>query len=277
MHHRVARITAVLVATIATACAPARRGGDHERLVLQLDALDYAFAAPDTLRAGLITLRMHNRGIEYHHAQLVRLEQGRSFADLAAAIRQGGHGPSPSWLRHVGGPGAAAPGDSSDATLELTPGRYAVLCLIPGPDGQPHLAKGMMKPIEVVAGAPAPPVRSDLVMVLDDYNFELSGVLRPGVQTIEVTNAAGQPHEVVVARLEPGSTAQEFLTWAMDGAQGEPAGRFLGGTVGLDRGERNWITLDLVPGRYLLLCFLPDAADHRPHVAHGMIRQLEVH
>jgi hypothetical protein len=29
-------------------------------------------------------------------------------------------------------------------------------------------------------------------------------------------------------------------------------------------------------GEYVLLCFVPDSGDGRPHVAHGMVRRLRV-
>jgi hypothetical protein len=38
----------------------------------------------------------------------------------------------------------------------------------------------------------------------------------------------------------------------------------------------NYLTLDLEPGRYALYCFVPDARDGKEHVAHGMIREIEV-
>jgi hypothetical protein len=36
------------------------------------------------------------------------------------------------------------------------------------------------------------------------------------------------------------------------------------------------MTLDLVPGDYVLVCYVPDAHDGKPHLAHGMIRELVV-
>jgi hypothetical protein len=36
------------------------------------------------------------------------------------------------------------------------------------------------------------------------------------------------------------------------------------------------MTTDLVPGTYVLVCFVPDAHDGKPHSQHGMIRQLTV-
>jgi len=34
--------------------------------------------------------------------------------------------------------------------------------------------------------------------------------------------------------------------------------------------------VDLKPGRYALICFLPDASDGKPHFEHGMVREIEL-
>jgi len=36
------------------------------------------------------------------------------------------------------------------------------------------------------------------------------------------------------------------------------------------------MNLDLAPGRYALICFVPDSASGKPHAALGMIGELEV-
>ncbi len=270
-------LTLLLAALAATGCSRAEAVRSEGPTVLHVNAADYAFTAPDTVRGGLITVRLHNTGTEVHHAQLVRIDAGKTFAEFAAMVAGGGHGPWPAWVRQIGGPNAVEPNDSTDVTLALPSGRYAFICLIPSPDGVPHFAKGMLRAFEVVpGGVPVPPARADLVMVLDDYRFDLSAALRAGRQTIEVTNAASQPHEVVLVALAEGSTAQDLLAWVANGEQGPAPGRFIGGTVGLDRGERNWLTLDLVRGTYALLCFLPDAGDGRMHLEHGMVREIVV-
>src|SRR5678815_2352898 len=53
-------------------------------------ATDYSFAAPDTIPAGLTELRLLNRGTEMHHAMLVRLDAGKTMADLFAAMQSEG-------------------------------------------------------------------------------------------------------------------------------------------------------------------------------------------
>src|SRR5919205_417196 len=58
--------------------------------VIDIMASDYAFDAPDTLPAGLVTVRLMNHGQEPHHAQLLRLNDGVSFDDFAAALEAEG-------------------------------------------------------------------------------------------------------------------------------------------------------------------------------------------
>jgi len=57
---------------------------------------------------------------------------------------------------------------------------------------------------------------------------------------------------------------------------GPPPLEPVGGTAGMGRGVSNDLILDLAPGEYGLFCFVPDAKDGRPHVAHGMVKQVTV-
>lgn len=281
---RVLPLTTLAAAAAAgltlNACGRAEAGSDApaaEAHAMHVTAMNYAFHAPDTVPAGLVRVRMDNAGTELHHTQMVRLDSGRTFQDLAAVL-SGPPGPLPKWIRHVGGPGAVIPGDSSEVTMILEPGSYALLCYVPNVENVPHFALGMMRPFVVSPStrAAARPPAADLAMVLDDYRFDLSGALRAGRQTIEVSNVASQFHEVVFMRMEPGKTALDFGRWEMTGRQGPPPGRPIGGPVGLDTGERNWFTVDLTPGNYSLICFYPDRRDGKPHFEHGMTRDFVI-
>ena len=266
----------------AAEAAPAR--------VVVVTARDYAFEMPDTLTAGRTEVQLVNKGAELHHAALVRLDAGKTAADLYAALKAGG--PPPAWMHDVGGPNASTPGARSAAVVDLAPGAYVMLCLVPSPDGTPHVMKGMSRAFTVVAdgqvrlasrvhgasAAPAAPLVAgapDVTMTLTDYDFVLSRPLARGRHVLRVRNGASQPHEVFVARLAPGKTAAEALAWA-EKPQGPPAFQPLGGTVGMAPGVANDIALDLAPGEYALYCFYPDAKDGKPHVAHGMMKQFTV-
>lgn len=236
---------------------------------------EFAFAAPATIPAGLTTVRMVNEGKEMHHVQLVRLDEGHTLAELLQLAASEGE-PIPAWATFVGGPNVHAPGAHSDATMELKPGEYALVCFIPSPDGVPHIAKGMVKPLTVVpASSQARATEADVRMTLTDYAFDMEPEITAGRRGINVVNAASQPHEVVVMRLAAGKTAQDVLAW-MERMDGPPPAVPLGGTTLLSTGESNRIAADFTPGEYVLLCFVPDVKDGKPHVAHGMVRQITV-
>ena len=59
------------------------------------------------------------------------------------------------------------------------------------------------------------------------------------------------------------------------GASGPPKGVLVGGITGIEKGERVSFTGEFEPGRYGLICFIPDATG-RPHFLHGMTSELTV-
>lgn len=240
-------------------------------------ARDFSYVAPDTVPSGPTTFRLINEGPDFHHLQLVRLEEGRTAGDLMRHLTSG-PAPWPSWAIEVGGPMTPnAPGEEMAATLDLKPGEYAMICLIPAPDGQLHIMKGMMRPLTVAPGEG--PARSmpeaDIVMTLDDYSFVTDRPITPGRHAIRVVDAAVQAHEVVIVKLEAGKTAGDFLQW-VEKREGAAPGRIVGGATGLVGGEDNVISVDFETGRYALLCFVPDHVDGRPHFLHGMATEIEV-
>lgn len=254
--------------TEASATAPAS---------VNVTATDFAFEAPATAPAGTTTIRLANKGKELHQAQLIKLEDGKTMADLAKALKN--PGPPPPWVKFVGGPNGIAPGQNAEATSVLAPGQYVYICLIPSPDGVMHAAKGMMRPFEVTesatASAPAEP-KADVTIKLVDYDFQPSQPLKPGRHTIRVENAGPQPHELVILRLAPGKKVEDFAHWAETGLKGPPPAEPLGGVGLLDKGGHGHFSADLTPGEYGFICFVPDGKDGKPHLVHGMMKNFKV-
>jgi uncharacterized cupredoxin-like copper-binding protein len=246
--------------------------------VMKVTARDYAFEAPDTVLAGRTEIRLSNRGKELHHVWLVRLEGGKTAADFFAAMQKGG--PQPAWAKDAGGPNSPVPGGESAAVVDLQAGNYVLACVIPSPDGKPHIMKGMAKPLTVVAKKNTPVRTSaaaapDVKVTLSDYDFKLSRPLTAGHHVVRITNTASQAHELFFARLAPGKTTQDALAW-IEKMQGPPPLQPLGGIAGLGTGQSNDFAVDLTPGEYGLFCFIPDAKDGKPHVAHGMVKKITV-
>jgi len=249
--------------------------------VVTITTTEYAFGMPDTIPAGLTTFRLVNQGKELHHASLVRLRDGKTVADFQAGIAAAmkNHTPPPAWMGFAGGPNAVTVGDTATATQLLEPGSYVFVCWIPSLDGVPHVMKGMMHPLVVTGGttpAAAEPA-ADATIKLTDYDFQLSQPLTAGRHVVRVENTGAQVHEIVIAALAPGKTLQDFVAWEEGGEKGPlPTGEWLGGVTNLDVGGRSQFTTNLPPGSYLLLCFWPDVKDGKPHIMHGMAKQITV-
>lgn len=242
--------------------------------VVDISAGDYFYTMADTLLSGATTFRLTTNGTELHHVQLVRVPDDKSLEDVMGAMQAG---PPPEWANFVGGPNAPTPmSGTSSVTLDLQPGKYIALCVIPSPDGTPHVAKGMSKTFVVTQNPAAAALPAATVtMSLTDYDFALSTPLTAGSHVMQVTNNAEQEHEVFIAKLAPGATAAQLLSW-IEKPEGPPPGEAMGGTVGMDKGASNLVHLDLTPGEYALICFIPDAKDGKPHFVHGMMKQISV-
>jgi uncharacterized cupredoxin-like copper-binding protein len=240
--------------------------------VVEVTATDYAFAMPDTLASGVTTFRLVNQGAELHHMVLMKLPDGMTVADLAKMPE----GAPPAGAVMVGGPNAAMPGANIEGTLDLAPGTYAVFCVIPASDGKPHMMKGMVRGLVVTPGTssaalPAP----DVTVTLSDYDFQLSAPLTAGRRVIRIENTAEQPHEFIFVKLEAGKTVQDFLRWAMK-MEGPPPAMPMPGSSPKSKGVSNTVVVEVTPGDYALVCYVPDAKDGKSHVEHGMAKQITV-
>lgn len=267
----------VVLAVSVVACSKREEAVAPPPPVVTFTASDFAFQGPDTIPSGVVTLRLVNHGPSLHHVQLMQLGEGKTYDSLMAALRN--PGPPPAWARFVAGPNPPAPGDSSEITESLRPGHYAMICEIPDERGVPHIAMGMMKPLVVApaaAGAAAPEPTAHVEIALSDYDFALSAPLTAGTQTLKITNAGPQPHEIFFARLDSGVTAQQLVDWIHAGMRGRPPARPLGGASAFLPGEHVFVNLTLAAGDYALLCFFPDAGDGREHLMHGMMKQIHV-
>jgi uncharacterized cupredoxin-like copper-binding protein len=264
-------VTGMLGLLAHTLAAPPR--------VVTVKAFDYRFEAPTTIPAGTITFRLRNEGKEVHHLWIVQLTEGKKPADFMKAMKSWGSAlKMPSWAIDVGGPNSADPGQTADGTMTLDAGTYMFVCWVPSPDGVLHVMKGMVRPLTVTARGATPPAepKADVTITLDDYLFDVSAPITAGRHTIRFENRAAQSHEAVIAKLHPDATVGQAVTWLNGGQFGPPPVTLLGGAAGLATGRHMYVTVDFQPGRYALLCFIPDAKDGKPHSAHGMAKEITV-
>ncbi len=97
--------TGAAATTATTAAAP--QSGPN---IVHIIAKDYSFDAPAQIPAGLTTLHLMDQGKEVHQAQLIKLNDGKTFGDFMAAFKaMKPNTPPPSWVVFAGGPNAAPP------------------------------------------------------------------------------------------------------------------------------------------------------------------------
>lgn len=270
----------------AVACAKGDQASDTvaaipdvaPTLSINLTASDYAFNAPDSATAGPTWVRMTNAGKEFHHVIFVRLDTGHTMDELLKGMATSEV--PPAWAHMVGGPIAPSPGAAAptQTAVNLEPGTYAMICVVPAADGKPHVVKGMARQLTVTpatSAAAAAPIVSTTTLTLADYTFTLTSPLAAGKNTIRVVNGGGQPHEVVLVRMFPGKQVKDVITFA-DNPTGPPPGEVIGGASFIVGDVANFVDVDLTPGDYAFVCFVPDAKDGKPHVAHGMFQAFKI-
>jgi hypothetical protein len=110
--------------------------------------------------------------------------------------------------------------------------------------------------------------------------FSLDQPLRAGPQVIALTNAGVQPHFMSLAGVPAGTTVEDVLQLSetfMNPQATPPAGLSFDDIItvydsaDLSSGMTNWFSVDLAPGDYLLVCFVPDQETGIPHAMLGMM------
>ena len=128
----------------------------------------------------------------------------------------------------------------------------------------------------VQAARPVPRPPRVVTVIAHDYAFTIAGgsaaALPAGPTTFRLVNDGKEMHMMGVSRLDSGSIASFAKAIAANAA---PAMKEYGGVNGVTPGHTATSTLDLVPGHYVLVCWLM-TADHKLHAGLGMMLPIEV-
>ena len=261
--------------TIATFCVEPTAAFPPPSSVATFSAWEYGFDGPESLPGGQTTVRLRNKGKESHQLQLLKLDEGKSPADLAAALKSS-NGSAPPWAKHMGGPNGVSTGNASEATLYLEPGMYVIICGMPGKHHQIHAVLGMQKSLRVLDSNAAPPeFAGNFHMAMFEYEFVVVQPLRKGRHTFYVINRGSQIHQAIFIRLNHGASADDALAaLQQDNPSGLP-GTLIGGMTGLEPGRDGMFTTELTPGRYAIMCLFgnPHA---QSHAAKGMVMNFTI-
>ncbi len=243
---------------------------------MTIGAKDFSFDAPPSIPGGSVKVTLDNTGAEVHQIDFIELDDGVTAESLLAKAAETGLQSTLGDADYRAGANSALPGKKTSSIQTLAPGNYAIACLLPGPDGIPHVVKGMIQPITVEKPAKAaeqkPPKTTKVV--LEDYEFDVPKSFK-GSGTLEISNEGEELHELVVQKLDDGKTIQDVITW---GSQPlfqpwtiPPPATDIVGITAMSPGNKSRIKLsNLEPGDYGFFCFVPDHEDVS-HVQLGMV------
>ncbi len=124
---------ALLGVLVIAACGGNGEGGGS--LEITFDGTDCGFRGSETVTESNISVLIDNQAATVVTLNVLRLEEGRSFDDLASHI-EGAEGPDdlPSWATSITATPAAA-GEKTTFGMALTAGSYALVCVTELPLG----------------------------------------------------------------------------------------------------------------------------------------------
>jgi len=241
-----------------------------------------AIDGPQEIEAGVVEITLKNLGKGRHDAQILRVEGNRTADEvISSSIASEEGAPIPEWITDGGGHAAVPGGESATVTEVLQPGTYYVL------DGEsaqgsetPNARKGGVAKFEVTGEATTAELpETDATITAKDFSFETAGI-KPGANRLTFENTGKQLHHVLALPINKGSTIEDVKKFAT--SEGEPDGPppvdFENGvaTAVIDGGQAQVAELEFKKGKYALLCFITNRQGGPPHVAMGMVDELDI-
>ena len=210
-----------------------------------VDATEYSYAMPEEVTGGAVTFELSNTGQQPHEFAFVRLDEGKTVEDLMSAFKQRRQ---PKWAHDLAGVGVLSAQSTAAMSRELEEGSYAFFCFLPSPDGQPHIAHGMIQGFEVTGTSDAKLPTPDAVVTATDEGFEVPDI-SAGTHAVEFRNEGTKPHEFAVVSFEPGKGERDLGRWFNRGYEGDAPALFPGGIQAIAPGSSVIMELEFVSGR----------------------------
>ncbi len=249
---------------------------------------------PTQLEAGRYHVILENTSEVDIDLEFYQLPDGVTIDDLTAAF-EAAEGPMfipPDFFFDMvfnGGP-SSYPGETGEVVLDLTPGEWVVNLYTYDPETDEDsniptvvTVTGEMTEMVDLEGA--------VEIGMAEMYFELPETIEAGPQIWNVVNNGQQVHHVVLSRIPDGTTEEQVLELAgsffappatpeAGATPVEPSLAFedvedVFYTLLFSEGQENWYEIDVQPGTYAMICFMPDPSG-TPHVMLGMVEVFAV-
>ena len=225
---------------------------------------------PAEAKSGVTKISLRNQGKKPHEAQIVRVEGNHTAQEVLETVT-GEDTKIPEWIQDGGGVGTTVPGRTGEVIQELAPGNYVAF------DAENEATTEFTVTDEQGSDAEFPETEASITA--KDYSFETSG-LKAGDNVITFENTGKELHHAVILPVAPGtkfSAVRKFLSSDSE-PEGKPPVDFENGvfTAVIDGGVKQVTRIPMEAGKYAFVCFITDRAGGPPHIAKGMITEVDV-
>lgn len=282
------RILAVVILLAVAALA----GAQEAQFLVAGEGLE----GPQEISAGYHEVMLENATEQSYKLMMLGLREGTTQEQAIAAVETVdqafvGEGDLAEALNdamglvEIYGEVIAEPGAGGQIGMALPPGEYLLVGSIEPvePEGEASEEEAEQEPsapqenayamLSVQESEGADVLEADQVVQMVDFEFAIPGNIAAGQQTWQVVNSGQQLHHMVLMKLNEGASMDDLMAW-MELEEGPPPAEEAGYVGVLSPGVSNWLTMDLTPGEYVAICFIPDHlgdATGQPHFMMGMI------
>lgn len=282
-------VLSFFAATAAAITAQEAAGGQLAELgypEVVITATETGFDVPEEVAAGTVLLTLDNTAPFPNGFSLIQLPEGVTMeslmppADASPAAEEAGPpaGLPPALYDATWAGGIfAGPGSISQAVVTLTPGQWLVLT---------QELSGMPPVLNVTGEAGEVPAAPEgaVAVELDDYQVALPDVMPAGPQLWNVTNTGAEPHEVFITKTPERLTLEQAEALATMSPEATPDPNMpnieefieVGGVAPISNGQSVMLEMNLEPGHYVAVCFIPAMETGEPHAAKGMVTVFSV-
>lgn len=267
----------LLLALVLTlgACQPAIVPETGAASELTFEITDTGLTVPQQATAGITTITASNTGQSPQSVTIARLNSDVTTEQFTERFQQDPE--SAVELVTLAGGRDALPGASAEFTVDLKPGTHVVV-VFPVSEEDDAAPRTTFFTVNAGGSSAGTAPQAEVSVDLQDFAFVMPATLEAGQRTWELENAGGQWHEMFLVRPNEGVTQDELVAMLMseDEPTGPPPWEDVAFLSPVSPGERYWVTLDLEPGTYTAICFLPDLESGESHFQKGMIQSFEV-
>ena len=138
-------------------------------------------------------------------------------------------------------------------------------------------ARAGLAAVAVMLGAcrSTPPGPNVVTVTAHDFAFEAPAEIPAGLTTFRLVNTGPSLHHLQLIKLEDGKTADDYIAALKAGGPPPRWASLQGGPNPPEPGSSASATVELEPGSYAMICFVP-GADGIPHLFKGMTHPFKV-